>query len=89
MSKHGNDGSRNQDHQRATELHNGATHAPLDIQEIHRSLVPQHGVRMENHGEIQALAHSLWQARGCPDGSPEIDWFNAAQEWSDRGAGIL
>jgi len=27
--------------------------------------------------EIAALAYSLWQARGCPEGSPEDDWFNA------------
>ena len=31
------------------------------------------------HGEpkIAALAYSLWEARGCPEGSPEEDWFNA------------
>lgn len=29
------------------------------------------------HEEIAALAHSLWQARGCPEGKPEEDWFNA------------
>ena len=27
--------------------------------------------------EIAALAYSLWQARGCPEGVPEEDWFNA------------
>ena len=29
------------------------------------------------HGEIAALAYSLWEARGCPEGSPEEDWLNA------------
>ena len=29
------------------------------------------------HVEIAALAYSLWQARGCPEGTPEEDWFNA------------
>lgn len=29
------------------------------------------------HEEIAALAYSLWQARGCPEGTPEEDWFNA------------
>lgn len=27
--------------------------------------------------EIAALAHSLWEARGCPSGTPDEDWFNA------------
>jgi Protein of unknown function (DUF2934) len=25
--------------------------------------------------EIVALAYALWQERGCPEGSPETDWF--------------
>ncbi len=29
------------------------------------------------HEEIAALAHSLWETRGCPEGMPEEDWFNA------------
>jgi len=29
---------------------------------------------------IAALAYKLWEARGCPEGSPEIDWFLAEQE---------
>ena len=33
-----------------------------------------------NSAEIAALAHQLWQARGCPVGSPEIDWFEAEQQ---------
>jgi hypothetical protein len=27
--------------------------------------------------EIAALAYSLWEARGCPEGVPDEDWFNA------------
>jgi Protein of unknown function (DUF2934) len=34
----------------------------------------------ENQEEIAALAHALWQARGCPDGSSEEDWFQAKRE---------
>ena len=33
-----------------------------------------------NSAEIAALAHHLWQARGCPVGSPDIDWFHAEQQ---------
>jgi hypothetical protein len=30
--------------------------------------------------EIAALAHQLWIDRGCPEGSPEEDWFHAEEE---------
>ena len=30
--------------------------------------------------QIAALAHALWYDRGCPEGSPEEDWFKAEQE---------
>ena len=36
------------------------------------------------HEDIAALAHKLWQARGCPDGSPQEDWFHAAEELRSR-----
>ena len=29
---------------------------------------------------IRARAYELWQARGCPEGSPEEDWFHAAEQ---------
>jgi len=32
------------------------------------------------HEEIAALAHELWERRGCPIGSPEEDWIRAEQE---------
>jgi hypothetical protein len=35
--------------------------------------------------DIAALAYRYWQARGCPDGSPEEDWFKAEQEPQGRG----
>ena len=38
----------------------------------------------ENQEEIAALAHALWQARGCPNGSPEEDWFQAKRELAGR-----
>ncbi len=30
--------------------------------------------------QIERLAHALWEARGCPVGSPEEDWFRAEAE---------
>ena len=34
--------------------------------------------------EIAKLAYSLWQARGCPHGSSEEDWFTAEREMQNR-----
>ena len=48
----------------------------------------EHGVAMFGHDEIAALAHVLWQARGCPQGSPEEDWFQAAHELRARGESL-
>lgn len=42
-----------------------------------------------NHDEARQLAYSYWQARGCPDGSPEEDWLLAERELSSRADGQL
>lgn len=36
------------------------------------------------HVSIAARAYELWQARGCPAGSSEVDWFQAEQELRSR-----
>lgn len=30
--------------------------------------------------QIAVLAYELWQQRGCPDGSPDVDWLKAEAE---------
>lgn len=30
--------------------------------------------------DIERLAYVFWQERGCPLGSPEVDWFRAEKE---------
>jgi len=35
--------------------------------------------------EIARLAYHLWQARGCPEGSPEQDWIEAEQTLVSHG----
>lgn len=30
--------------------------------------------------QISKLAYTLWQERGCPNGSPEVDWREAEEE---------
>jgi hypothetical protein len=43
-----------------------------------------HGVVAFGHDEISALAYARWQTRGCPDGSPQEDWFQAVKELRSR-----
>ena len=43
-----------------------------------------HGIAAFGHDDIAALAHELWKARGCPDGSPQEDWFHAAEQLRSR-----
>ena len=33
-----------------------------------------------NYDKIAALGYELWLGRGCPSGSPEVDWFRAEEE---------
>ena len=32
--------------------------------------------------QIAALAQALWEARGCPEGSAEDDWYRAEEQLS-------
>ncbi len=34
----------------------------------------------EDQEAIARLAYSYWEARGCPIGSPEEDWYRAVNE---------
>ena len=47
-----------------------------------------HGIAAFRHDDIAALAHELWQARGCPEGSSEEDWFHAAEELRSRAVSL-
>lgn len=33
-----------------------------------------------NYDNVAALAYELWLGRGCPIGSPEVDWSHAEEE---------
>ena len=35
--------------------------------------------------QVAILAYRLWQERGCPEGSPEVDWLQAQQELQHIG----
>lgn len=43
-----------------------------------------HHVETFGHEDIAALARELWEARGCPEGSPDEDWFNAVKQLRSR-----
>jgi hypothetical protein len=109
MSTRYNDGSHYENHQRATELEDGAAHAHSvgehdgkqpyltgnehtrkmfehaqeEQRQSHEATVG-HGIVAFGHNDIAALAHELWQARGCPEGSPEEDWFEAVKKLRSR-----
>ena len=36
------------------------------------------------HERIATLAYFYWQQRGCPEGSPEDDWFRAEHEIREK-----
>jgi hypothetical protein len=37
-------------------------------------------VRVPSADEISTRAYQRWHQRGCPDGSPEVDWREAEEE---------
>ena len=49
------------------------------MQATKMDMAPQVTTNPPTQEQIAALAYSLWQERGCPDGSSEEDWFRAKQ----------
>jgi hypothetical protein len=43
-----------------------------------------HGIAAFGHAEIAAIAYEHWEARGCPHGSAQEDWFHAAEDLRSR-----
>jgi hypothetical protein len=48
---------------------------PQEIKAANRLLGPESP--FPDQSAIRALAYQLWQQRGAPQGSPEIDWLEA------------
>jgi hypothetical protein len=72
--------------------HELSRHALEHLQEAHphgRVATTGHGIAAFGHDDIAALAYELWKARGCPNGSPEDDWFHAAEELRSHTRNIL
>jgi len=55
--------------------------AYLQSQKEHQGNAAEHGGSGLAHEvtpqEVGILAYQLWQTRGCPEGSPDEDWFHA------------
>jgi hypothetical protein len=43
-----------------------------------------HGISAFGHDEIAALAHEIWESRGSPEGSSELDWQQAVHQLRSR-----
>src|ERR1700674_2837534 len=66
-----------QDHQTGQELSRRALEhsqqAHKETGQLRPDAVNEHGIAIFGHKEIATLAHALWRARGCPEGSPDED----------------
>ncbi len=73
-----------QDHLTGHEHSRQALEHSLDDHQHSEAATIGHGIAAFGHEDIAALAHELWQARGCPQGSPEKDWFHAVEQLRSR-----
>ena len=80
MSTRYNDGSHYENHERAAL----ALEHSRDAHHATQVTSAGHGIAAFGHHDIAVRAHELWQARGCPEGSPQEDWFRAAEELRSR-----
>jgi Protein of unknown function (DUF2934) len=67
--------------------HESSRHALEHLEDAHQRPQPAtvgHGIAAFGHRDIAELAYELWQARGCPNGSPQEDWFRAVEELRSR-----
>ena len=45
---------------------------------------PDSATARTDNAALVALAYELWLGRGCPIGSPEVDWFRAEELLTSR-----
>jgi len=61
----------------AQKAHQHMEHSPQDP-------IRESGTLSFGDEDVAVHAHELWEARGCPDGSPDEDWFRATQQLQAR-----
>jgi hypothetical protein len=77
------------------ELHGKEDHLAPHEQTVLHAHTPTHppttghGVTAFGHQDIAALAHSLWEKRGRPEGSADEDWFHAVKELRSRATSAM
>lgn len=76
-----------QDHLTGQEHSRQALEHSQEAPQAAQAVTVGHGIAAFGHDDIAALARELWQARGCPDGSPQVDWYRAVEELRSRGFG--
>jgi hypothetical protein len=55
-------------------------HSQEDHERARTAAGSQGSTHAPSEQDIAAHAYRLWQGRGCPEGSPETDWFRAVEE---------
>jgi hypothetical protein len=73
-----------QDHLTAHEQSRQALEYSREAHSNSHSTVHGHTIDASEHAIIAARAHQLWQARGCPQGSSDEDWFRAVEDLRSR-----
>jgi Protein of unknown function (DUF2934) len=53
------------------------TEQPRSERRVQRPKPLTHLYGENRHELVQKLAYQHWEKRGCPLGSPEVDWFEA------------
>ena len=66
-------------HQQSSQALEHSQRADLHTQTVHHANTNEHGVATFSHHDIAELAHELWQARGCPEGTAQRDWHTAVE----------
>jgi hypothetical protein len=52
----------------------------MELESDHSEVQPTSRADPQSDREdVATLAYRLWQERGCPDGSSQVDWFQAEQ----------
>jgi hypothetical protein len=80
-AEHGNkqDHQSGQEHSRQALEH--SQRAYLHSQQVHQNATREQHDTVSVHEATAVRAHDLWVARGCPEGSPDEDWFQAEEQF--------
>jgi hypothetical protein len=77
-----------EDHQTGHEHSRQALEHSQDAHQDGNANKSGHAIAAFGHDDIASLAYERWQAKGCPDGSSQEDWFRAVQELRSRAGDL-